>query len=242
MANPTPPRQPGLLGHRGWQPHLRVTAGSPHPCQPPPQTGSQGLVNPEDQYTLTWFAHDVPLDNGGVRQHLIPGAVTTLNLWSFSEDGGVHPFAIDVPMRQVRITFPTLPGENPGGEPKTFVQFQGMFGLQMADPVWWWAFLRRMRPAPQAQPIITTNNDSGSFPLGSVFSGSPKEAPDGSRTVFSIRPTYQPGTLYVWLNGLPQSSGTSFTETTPDDPTGGTFTFATAPQSTDAIMCQCITG
>jgi hypothetical protein len=206
-----------------------------------PVTGSQGLVNPDTQYTLTWFAHDVPMD-GGVRQHLIPGNVTTLNLWSFSEDNGVTPFAIDVPLRQVRITFPTLPSENPDEDDLSYVQFQGTFGLQMADPVWWWAFLRKMRPAPQAAPIITTDNNSASFPYGSYFTGSPKEAPGSGRTVFSIIPTYIPGSLDVFINGIVQTPITAFTETSPDEPTGGTFTFTTAPVATDTIVCTCRTG
>jgi hypothetical protein len=205
-----------------------------------PVTGAQGLVNPDEQYSLTWFSHDVPL-SGDVRQHLVPGMVTTLNLWSFSEDGGETPFAIYVPLRQVRVTFPTLASEYPG-ENRSFVQFQGTFGLQMADPVWWWAFLRRMRPAPQAAPIITTSNGSGSFPYGSYFSDAPRETPNGSRTLFSIVPTYMPGSLDVYINGIPQEKGISFTETTPDEPTGGTFTFATAPVSGDHIVCQCRTG
>jgi len=202
--------------------------------------GTQGLVNPDTQYSLTWFAHDVPLD-GGVRQHLIPGNVTTLNLWSFSNDGGITPFAIDVPLRQVRVTFPTLPSDNPSEEMLSFVQFQGTFGLQLADPVWWWAFLRRMRPAPQAAPIITTTGTSSSFPYGSYFTGYPKESPNGTRTVFSIAPTYMPGTLEVYIGGIPQTSA-AFSETNPAEPTGGTFTFITAPVSTDVIVCTCRTG
>jgi hypothetical protein len=203
--------------------------------------GTQGLVNPDTQYSLTWFAHDVPLDGDGNRQHLIPGNVTTLNLWSFSDDGGATPFAIDVPLRQVRVTFPTLPSDNPGEETLSFVQFQGTFGLQLADPVWWWAFLRRMRPAPQAAPIITTTDTSSSYPYGSYFTGYPKESPNGSRTLFSIAPTYMPGTLEVYRNGIPQAQ-TAFAETNPAEPTGGTFTFTSPPVATDTIVCTCRTG
>jgi len=206
-----------------------------------PLTGAQGLVNPDIQYTLTWYAHDVPIVDGS-RQHLIPGNVTTLKLWSFSEDNGVTPFTLDVPMRQVRITFPTLPSENPGGDDLSFVQFQGTFGLQMADPVWWWAFLRRARPIPQAAPIITTNNSSTSFPYGSYFTGSPRETPNGSRVTFSIIPTYVPGTLEVYRNSVPQWPGVSFHETVPSSDTGGTFTFFAAPLVTDTIVCKCRTG
>jgi hypothetical protein len=206
-----------------------------------PVTGAQGLVNPDTQYTLTWFAHDVPMD-GGVRQHLIPGNVTTLNLWSFSEDNGATPYAIDVPLRQVRITFPTLPSTNPGADGLAYVQFEGTFGLQMADPVWWWAFLRTVRPAPQPAPIVTTNNNSTIFPYGSYFTGTPQETPDGVRKVFSIIPTYQPGSLEVEINGIPQTPDSAFWETNPSDTSGGTFTFSAAPVATDTIVCRCRTG
>jgi hypothetical protein len=207
-----------------------------------PVNGAQGLVNPDTQYNLTWFAHDVPLDGNDVRMHLIAGDVVTLNLWSFSEDNGETPFAIDLPLRQMRITFPTLPSDNPNDEEyRTYVQFQGTFGLQMSDPVWWWAFLRQMRPAPQAAPIITTDNGSGTYPYGSYFTGSPKESPNGSRTDFSIIPTYWAGSLEVYIGGI-QQVASAFTELVPDDPSGGTFRIITPPSSTDTIVCRCRTG
>ena len=201
-----------------------------------PVTGAQGLVNPDEQYSLTWFAHDVPRDGDGNRQHLVPGMVSTLLLWSFSQDGGVTPFSINVPLRQMRITFPTLPPDSPGEE-KAYVQFEGTFGLLMSDPVWWWEFLRGMRPRVQQQPIITTNGSSDTFPYGSYFTGAPVETPDGTRTAFTLPCTYQPGTLAVMLNGLLQTSGWS--ESSPS--TGG-FTFTAPPVATDTIICTCRTG
>lgn len=198
--------------------------------------GTQGLVNPDTQYSLTWYAHDVPI-SGGLRQHLVCGDVTTLNLWSFSTDNGAHPYAIRVPMRQARVTFPTLPSDNPNADPLAFVQFQGTFGLFLSDPVWWWEFLRKIRPAPQVAPVIMTSNDSTTFPYGSYFTGWPLETPNGSRTLFTLPASYMAGSLEVILNGIPQSSS-SFTETSPTD---GTFTFDTAPVATDFIGCKCRT-
>lgn len=201
-------------------------------------TGAQGLVNPDQQYTLTWFGHDVPLV-GNVRQHLIPGDVTTFHLWSFSSDGGVTPFTVNLPMRQMRITFPTLPSDNPNGTPLTYVQLQGTFGLQMTDPVWWWDFLRKMRPMPQPAPVVTTDNNSGSFPYGSYFQGAPQEAANGSRTVFTLIAPYIAGTLEVFVSGLLATKGTDYTETDPDT---GTFTFASPPADSVPIVCYCQTG
>lgn len=203
-----------------------------------PVTGAQGLVNPDMQYSLTWFAHDVPVI-GGVRSHLVPGKTVTLNLWSFSEDDGVTPYAVNLPLRQVRITFPTLPSDNPELEPLTYVQFQGQFSLSMSDPVWWWQYLRTRRPALQAAPVVTTNNSSTTFPYGSYFTDAPQESPDGARTLFSIVPTYVPGSLAVWKDGLSLAAGTAFSETSPD---AGTFTLSPAPAGGAVIICTCRTG
>jgi hypothetical protein len=209
-----------------------------------PVTGAQGLVNPDRQYVLTWFAHDVPV-SGGVRQHLIPGMVTTFNLWSFSEDSGVTPYAIAVPLRQVRISFPTLPGKNPGAETLSYVQFEGTFGLQMADPVWWWDFLRKMRPVPQPTPVVGTDSSSTSFPYGSYYADVAVEAANSSRTVFTILPPYIPGTLEVYTGTgttlTLQTKGVVWSETDPDGPAGngpGSFTFVSAPATGTTVYCK----
>jgi hypothetical protein len=203
-----------------------------------PVTGAQGLVNPDRQYVLTWFAHDVPI-SGGIRQHLIPGMVTTFNLWSFSEDSGVTPYVIDVPLRQVKITFPTLPSNNPTHAAKTYVQFEGTFGLQMSDPVWWWQFLRKMRPAPQPSPVIGTDSTSTSFPYGSYFADTAVETANSSRTLFHIIPPYIPGTLQVYTGTSGtltiSAKGVAWSETDPD---AGSFTFVTAPGSGVIVYCQ----
>ena len=203
-----------------------------------PVTGAQGLVNPDRQYVLTWFAHDVPL-SAGVRQHLIPGMVTTFNLWSFSEDNGVTPYVIDVPLRQVKITFPTLPSTNPGNNPLTYVQFEGTFGLQMSDPVWWWQFLRKMRPQPQPAPVVGTDSGSATFPYGSYYADVAEEAANSSRTLFTILPPYIPGTLQVYTGTggtlTLQTKDVVYSETDPDV---GSFTFVSAPATGTDVYCQ----
>jgi len=205
-----------------------------------PVTGAQGLINLDRQYVLTWYAHDVPIISS-VRTHLVPGKTATLNLWSFSPDGGAHPFTLVLPLRQVRVTFPTLPSDT-GGATKTFVKFEGTFSLSMSDPVWWWQYLRARRPAPQAAPITTTDNASTYYPYASYFTGTPQESPDGSRTLFSIIPTYMPGTLDVYLGENMLVKGTSYVETDPSAPGGGTFTFTTPPAGGSVINCKCRTG
>jgi hypothetical protein len=215
-----------------------------------PVTGAQGLVNPDLQYSLTWFAHDVPSDNLGNRLHIIPGQTVTLNLWSFGEvktvDGSpaFRPYSVVLPLRQVRITFPTLPSEKPDDfQEYTYVQFQGTFSLSMSDPVWWWQYLLKRLPSPQAQPIITTNNSSASFPYGSYFSGEAQGSPaNGSQSLFTIIPTYIPGTLEVYVNGLLKLRGADWNETNPADPAGGSFTFTANPVAGAVIWCTAITG
>ena len=112
----------------------------------------------------------------------------------------------------------------------------------MSDPVWWWQYLRTRRPAPQAKPIFTTDNTSSTYPYGSYFTGAPQESPDGGRVLFSIIPTYMPGTLEVYLNGAMLMRGGAYTETTPDDPGGGTFTFTSPPAGGSEIICKARTG
>jgi len=203
-----------------------------------PVTGAQGLVNPDRQFVLTWFSHDVPI-SGGERQQLIPGMVTTLNLWSFSEDSGATPYTINVPLRQVKITFPTLPSDNPDNDPVTFVQFEGTFGLQMSDPVWWWQFLRKMRPKPQPQPVVGTDATSDSYPYGSYYADEAVEAANGSRTLFHIVPPYIPGTLQVYTGSggtmTPLVKGVAFVETDPD---AASFTLTSAPAGGITVYCQ----
>lgn len=201
-----------------------------------PVTGAQGLVNPDDQYTLTWFAHDVPMSSG-VRQHLVPGMVTTFKLWSFSDDGGANPYELNVPLRQMRITFPTLPSDNPGDETLAYVQFQGTFGLQMSDPVWWWEWLRKSKPKAQASPVETTNNSSGTYPYGSYFNDTALESADGSLKAFSITPPYIPGTIQVWVDGLLIAPG-KFSET---NSSAGQFSLTTAPAAGVDVVVACRT-
>src|SRR4029077_15115267 len=66
--------------------------------------GQQGRALPEEQYRVSWVADRVPVI-GGVKAHLLPGFVVTLDLWTFSTDSGVTPFELKVPLRSVTITF-----------------------------------------------------------------------------------------------------------------------------------------
>ena len=198
-------------------------------------SGSKGLVNPESQFRGTWFAHDVP-KNGGVPVHLLPGQVAPIELWVFSADGGSTPFVVDLPLRQVTITFPGLDANG-----DAYVQFEGFFGVLMSDPFWMWDFLRTQAGARAAAGTSagSANDSSVNPPYGSHYTGVPTRAgglpPNGTDPVFYIPWGYIGGTLKVYLNGLLQVPTTVYTES---DPFSGVFTFVTAPHSTDKVTAE----
>lgn len=197
------------------------------------ETG-RGLVNPEKQVTVTWFAHDVPYfisgepDSG--KAHLYPSDIIYFFLYTLGIDEA-HPLIVRLPLRQVSITFPSLA---PNGD--SWVKFTGMFGLQLDDPYWLWAFLRK---GPAATSFITPTADENSQnPLpGSYFRGPLTPAPDGVNTVFLMAFPYMSGTTQVYINGLIQNTSV-YTES---DPITGEITFNTAPEITDSLWMICRT-
>lgn len=191
--------------------------------------GSVGQVNPESQFRCTWFSTDVPVDSLPV--HLMPGDVVPIELWVFSDDGGVTPYQFSLPLRQVSMSFPTL---DPTGD--AYVQFDGFFGLQMSDPYWLWDYLKKQRRAAVTTTVVASgaDNDSVDPPPGSRYQGVPSPDPDGVLTTFTIPFPYIGGTLKVFLNGLLQARST-YTES---DPATGEFTFDVAPESDDILFCE----
>jgi hypothetical protein len=189
--------------------------------------GQQGVSEPEKQYKLTWHAHRAP-KVGGVPQTIYPGEVVTLELWTFSEDGGSTPWTIDVPCRSIDISFPDL---DLAGNP--YVRFEGTFGVLVSDPEWLWAYLRNdlsrfQRNAGKGQYSTSGNASSGDVPYGTLWNGSPSPVPNGSATVFTIRDTdsvahgYIAGSTQLWLNGVAQMPTVDYTES---DPTAGEITW-----------------
>lgn len=195
--------------------------------------GQQGLALPETQYRLTWFAHRVPR-SGGVPQHLYPGMVTTINLWSFSEDGGATPFTLTVPLRSVEITFPSLPPDGTPGDPLTWVKFTGMFGVLATDPEWLWAYLRKnlgqfQQNVNQGGRFSTAGSGTTDpVPYGTLWNGPTAEDPDGSRTTFTIPYGYIATTTQVMLNGLLATLDVDYEES---DPAAGEITWIEADRS-----------
>ena len=200
---------------------------------------SRGLAVDENQIKCVWFAHDVPLD-GPDRAHLRAADVVTFTMYVMSENG-VDPFVITLPLRSVRITFPTLPHNNPAHDPVTYAKFEGQFGLQMSDPYFLWKFLRDLSPTIRPPAIVSTADDStDAVVYGTRYSAAPTPATDDVETVFTIPFAYIPGTTEVY-KGAPGSlvlmvPGVDYVES---DAEGGEITFLTAPSSAHDLWIVC---
>jgi hypothetical protein len=185
--------------------------------------GPRGLRFPQWQYTFTWFTKDVP-SIAGVSQHLYPGNIVPIQLWSFSEDEGVTPLTKFLPLRQASISFPS--GAKNG---KAHVQFSGVFDLRNEDSTFLWKYLRRREPKiASADTLPVVDDTSTSAALGAFGRFIPTPAPDGSTTVFTVPFGYIPGTTMFYLDGLALRAGSGY-DYTESDPDAGEFTLAVAP-------------
>ena len=191
---------------------------------------TKGLRFPMWQFTFNWRAWQVPTLSGSP-DHIIAGDIVRIELAAF----GVAQFA---PCRSMRIEFANL---DPEGD--AYVVFQGDFNYSYTDPTTLWkAILNADKSASTSTnvQITSSTNDSASTSYGSFGQFTPVESPNGSLLVFTLPNGfgYLPGSLDVYLNGLIQRSGTDFNET---NPAGGTFTFTSAPVSTDTVQVVCRT-
>jgi len=181
--------------------------------------GSKGLVNPEKQFTGTWFAHDAP------GSHLRPPQVVWVDMQVFG-------FQMSVPLRQMQISFPGLDANG-----NAYVQFTGQFGVLMSDPYWLWTYLKS-RPGQQVSGTYAgVNNDSVNPEYGSYYQGIPTPAPDGGTLVFTIPFSYISNTVIAYLNGIAQRANIDFTES---DPAAGQVTFTSAPLVTDVVYITAV--
>jgi hypothetical protein len=195
-----------------------------------------GLSRPVMRMRVSWFAHDVPRV-GGVPQHLLPGHVASFVLYTMGESP-TKPLVRTLPLRSLRVSFPTLPSNNPGQDMLTYVRFDGEFGLSYSDSNFLWKYLlRRNRRQTAARTASTTNTSSatardakGTFTL--------VETPDGVLTDFSVPFAYQTGTTEVFVNGLLWRRGVEYTEL---DSAAGTIRFAEPLHADDEVLVTCTT-
>jgi hypothetical protein len=188
---------------------------------------SQGV--PAWTLSLTWFGHDVPINtNNQTKHHLTPGDIVTIVLWVHGS-GPTKPLVLTLPLRSVSISFPTLPSGDTGN--KTFVRFDGQFGLSVNDPhSLWQSILRRRRTVETRVTSVATS--TGTQVPGAQWSGAPTEQPDGTRKTFTLMAGSAPvryiaGTSEVHLNGLRMRQGADYSES----PNAGTISFFSAPRT-----------
>jgi hypothetical protein len=197
-----------------------------------PANQQRGLKYAQQQLRLAWFAHNVPRLSGSP-DHIVPGELSTITLWVYSEDGGTTPLTRLLPMRSATITFPQI------NEDGSYVRFDGFFGLQPDDPYTLWRFLLRAqnRIIRESRPAATVNLESTGAFAGSVYFDAAVETPNGSITTFSIPFAYLAGSTKVYRNGLLQVRGTHYTES---DPENGEISFYAAPLTGDNLLVDCV--
>lgn len=197
---------------------------------------NRGLSVDQKQVRLAWFAQDVP-DISGQRQHLVPSQVVPMTMFVLGE-GIEAPLELLLPLRTLKISFPTLPSTDSSPEaPKTYVRFDGYFGVQLSDPYWLWKFLRDLKGSTSTPPlpVATADDDTTVAVYGAYGTFTPYPDPDGVETVFTLPFAYIPGSLKVYRNGLLYGSAIA-TESSPET---GEFTMTTAPAAASSWIATC---
>ena len=188
----------------------------------PTQGIEGGLSRPTKTMNAVWFAHDVP---GGA--HVVPGMLMNFILYTQGPSPGV-PLVTTLPCRSIRVSFPTLPTDNPGGQ--TYVRFEGEFGTSFSDSRHLWRALRRQK-GTIGQTTVLVDNSSAGVPAGSFATVYPDETANGTRTSFTFPYTFYQGQFDLFLNGLFQRPTIDYTY----DPTSKQVTFITAPGTGDQM-------
>lgn len=200
----------------------------------------KGLLFPQWNVTLTWFAHDVPRI-AGAPDHLKAGDIVHIELKTFGPEG--TPLDLLLPLRSLSIEFAaTKPPDgaySPTADTIAYPMFRGTFSLQPGDPYTLWRHLMGLRSAPR-QFAVSVVDGSAEAPYGSIFSGSPEPVTDGSTVIFNLPDSrgYIAGTTDVYVDGRILRRGTDYTESDPEE---GEITLVTAPDSSSWIWIVCRT-
>jgi len=165
--------------------------------------------------------------------HIRPGTLTDFILYTQGTNG--DPKITTLPLRSVRISFPTKPDV----ANETYVRFDGEFGVSYSDSRYLWKILKnkRYRRRLQREFSIIVDNTSTSVPTGSygTFSASPQA--DGNRLTFyfetnsGIRVGLMAGQFSIYLNGLYQRPNIDYNYNS----SAMDITFVTAPDPGDSI-------
>ncbi len=211
----------------------------------PPGTTQWGFTGgfhlPLWDITLTWFAHDLQ----GLVVH--PGQVVQIMLYVMGHEkpsGQWVPLHQVLPLRTVSISFPQIPSIE-AGQFKTWVQYDGQFGINYSDSRILWKFItrgyRRNTAASAGDYEFHGTVGATSTVAGFNAVGEFTLIPNGVKTVFNLQrsgPTnqaYLGSTSEVYLNGLLQRRGFEYEES---DPSEGEITFYTAPHADDTLFVR----
>jgi len=195
---------------------------------------NRGLRFSQWQIKLSWFSHDVPRVSGAA-DHLRPGDLTTHIFYVLGTDNA-HPLIQQLPLRQMRITFPTLKEDG-----TAYLRFDGFWSLQLDDPYTLWAYLLSAKTRVTNTILATANGDTTTATYGAFGQFAPlPDPPDGTTRLFNLPNNlgYLAGTTQVYINGILAPLGTSYTESNPD---GGEITFYSAPSDLDVLWVICRT-
>lgn len=187
-----------------------------------------GLQYPQWSVTATWYGHDVPN-----RKHVRPGEVMNIYLYAMGSDRE-HPLCQTLPLRSMMITFPVTRSSF-NVQPRTYVQFQGQFGLQYSDPRVLWKFLINQKTAVWrtiTAPVDNTSENTYYLAPAALYAA---EQPNGVRKDFTFRP-YMAGSTNVQINGLNQRINFEYEEFSAGD---GVIRFKSAPATGDTIFMYC---
>jgi len=209
----------------------------PNDADVPPGIGGDGVIRnrsrPSWTTSLTWFGHDVPVMNNGVPRYLVPGEIVTIVLYVHG-NGLANPLILTLPMRRMTISFPTLPSTT-GGDPETYVRFDGDFGLALDDPHQLWSAIEG-REDNISNLVRVSGSPATTGSPGAIWQGAPDEVPNGTRTTFSLSSggnpiAYAAVSSEVTVGGLVQRQGHDYSE----NPSNGTISIF-VPPPTGAII------
>jgi hypothetical protein len=149
----------------------------------------------------------------------------------------VTPFTKYLPLRALRLSFYAAEGG------KAVVKFQGTFDLRNEDSMFLWKWLRSREPQINSIAIPVSGDGSTTYQYGSLGSFAllppgatdPTTDPDGTSVVYHAPVGYIPGTTIVTKNGLTETFGDAYTESSSD---AGEVTFWAAPKTTDTLWIQ----
>lgn len=178
-----------------------------------------GYSKPLRMMDATWFGHDVPN-----QEHIKPGYLHDFVLYTQGADIE-HPLIATLPLRSVKVSFPTLPSDNPDADPLTYVRFDGQFGTSYSDSRHFWKALKKARKQFRRQ-----------VPTFQAETMSAVESPNGTRTTFTFTAVFWSDSTQIFLNGLLQRRGIDYTW---ED--GSTIELNTPPGSGDTVVAAGIT-